>query len=173
MTNWKDVFFYQEASGTLVWRSRTSGSATDARFNTKTSGRIAGSIGMERDGGVRGIVIGYRGKDLYAHRIIWEMHNGPIPAGMMIDHINGNPLDNRTCNLRLATREQNYHNQGLSGRNTSGIKGVHFDKARGKWRAEIRFYNKIVGLGRFETKGLAAVARAKAAIRYHGAFARI
>ena len=101
------------------------------------------------------------------------MNRGPIPECFVIDHINGNPLDNRLVNLRLATKEQNYHNQGRGMKNTSGIKGVHFDKDRNKWKAEIRFYNRVVSLGRFDTKGLAAVARVKAAIRYHGEFWRV
>lgn len=46
-----------------------------------------------------------------AHRIIWEMVNGPIPAGAVIDHINGNAKDNRIENLRLATISQNGLNQ--------------------------------------------------------------
>ena len=173
---WSNVFSYDHSTGNLTWMPRTGGTPVDARFNTKTSGRVAGSPcyhGPERNKKPRGIAIGYRGQDLYAHRIVWEMHHGPIPEGLVIDHINGNPLDNRLSNLRLATKTQNYHNQGLGMKNRSGIKGVHFDKARGKWRAEIRFYNKVVGLGRFDTKGMAAVARAKAALRYHGEFYRI
>ena len=174
--NWDDVFLYQAATGCLIWRQRKSGSPEDLRFNTKTSGKIAGALaynGPERNKKPRGITIGYKGQDLYAHRIVWEMHHGPIPEGFVIDHINGNPFDNRIQNLRLATKTQNYHNQGLGMKNTSGIKGVHYDKSRGKWRAEIRFYNNVVNLGRFDTKGMAAVARAKAALRYHGEFYRI
>lgn len=174
--NWSEVFEYNPDTGTLIWKKRTSGSVVDRRFNTKTSGKVAGARGhhsKKRPGKARGIVVGFHGKDLYAHRIIWEMVHGPIPEGMHIDHRNTNPFDNRLSNLRLATKEQNYHNQGLSTKNKSGIKGVHYDKARGKWRSEIRFYNKVVGLGRFDTKGMAAVARAKAALRYHGEFYRI
>ena len=172
--NWNEVFTYDGECGNLTWKPRLSGSPVDARFNTKTAGLVAGSAGIDSGGKrYRGIVIGYRGADYYAHRIIWEMHYGTIPEGMMIDHINRNPLDNRLENIRLATREQNYFNMGRSSRNTSGIKGVHFAKSKGLWRAEIRAFNKVRSLGYFRTKGLAAVARAKAAMRYHGAFARI
>lgn len=174
--NWSEAFDYNPSTGELVWNKRTGGTADDARFNTKTAGRIAGAPcynGRERNNKPRGIAVGYRGRDYYAHRIVWEMHHGPIPDGLVIDHINGNPLDNRLSNLRLATKEQNYHNQGRGMKNNSGIKGIHYDKSRGKWRAEIRFYNKVVTLGRFDTKGMAAVARAKAAIRYHGEFWRV
>ena len=171
--NWNEVFTYDLSSGILTWKPRLSGSAADKRFNTKTAGKVAGAVAAGKYNRPRGIAIGYRGKDFYAHRIVWEMHNGEIPIHMVIDHINGDATDNRLTNLRLATREQNYHNQGISLKNTSGIKGVHFDNARGLWKSEIRAFNRVISLGRFKTKGMAAVARAKAALRYHGEFARI
>jgi hypothetical protein len=174
--NWSEAFEYDQPTGFLRWRMRTGATPVDARFNTKTAGQIAGSLsynGPERNNKPRGVSVGYRGRDYYAHRIVWELHHGPIPSGMVIDHINGNPFDNRLCNLRLATMEQNYHNQARGMKNKSGIKGVHYDKVRGKWKAEIRFFNKAITIGRFDSKGLAAVARAKAAIRYHGKFWRV
>lgn len=51
------------------------------------------------------------GKRLYVHRIIYEMHNGPIPKGLQIDHVDGNPSNNRIENLRLATNAQNSMNK--------------------------------------------------------------
>lgn len=66
-----------------------------------------------------------------------------------IDHINGNPLDNRKCNLRICTQELNSVNKAISIRNKSGVQGVGFDKERNKWGAEIRFHNKKCYLGRW------------------------
>ena len=104
------------------------------------------------------------------HRIIWEMHNGPIPSGMVIDHINGNVEDNRLENLRVATNAENMRNRGCTYANQYGLKGVSWMKAAGKYQAGIKVDGKRIALGLFPTKGLAAVSYAKASLRYHGAF---
>ena len=67
------------------------------------------------------------------HRIVWEMHNGAIPKGMCIDHINRVRDDNRIENLRLVTSSQNALNSKLKSTNTLGIKGVY--KEKDKWKA--------------------------------------
>lgn len=59
--------------------------------------------------------VNYRRKALMVHRIIWEMTHGPIPKGHVIDHMNGDPTDNRIENLRLATGSQNSRNQSGKG----------------------------------------------------------
>ncbi|MBJ2270846.1 HNH endonuclease [Pseudomonas sp. MF6772] len=64
----------------------------------------------------------YKGKALAAHRIVWELHNGPIPAGWLVDHKDRNKLNNRIENLRLATKAQNSAN---STRKRSLPKGVY------------------------------------------------
>ena len=70
-----------------------------------------------------------------------------------IDHINGDKLDNRRENLRLATRREQSMNPSdpLSVRNTSGYRGVHFTKATQKWSAQIGVAHRQVYLGQFET----------------------
>ena len=70
------------------------------------------------------------------HRIVWEMHNGAIPKGKFIDHINRVRDDNRIENLRLVTIAQNALNSKLKSTNTSGIKGV-FRKGN-RWEARYR-----------------------------------
>jgi len=108
-----------------------------------------------------------------AHRIAWVLSYGREPDGH-IDHINGNKSDNRIMNLREATPSQNMFNRGAQSNNACGLKGVCFNpKIRGskKWSAEICENRKRHKLGLFSLKSLAAVAYAKAAIRYHGKFA--
>lgn len=60
-----------------------------------------------------------------------------IPEGMLVDHINGNPDDNRWANLRLASKKVNAHNTGLKSWNKTGRRGVSWDKARNKYRAAL------------------------------------
>lgn len=95
---------------------------------------------------------------------------GNIPEGMVVDHKNGNGLDNRRENLRICTRSQNNINKRKKG-TTSKYKGVYFEKARNKFRSHIVVESKIIFLGRYETELEAALAYDKASCTYHGEFA--
>jgi HNH endonuclease len=94
------------------------------------------------------------------------------PPGVQIDHRNGNGLDNRRENLRLATNTQNSYNARRSRRNTSGIKGVSWNKHNQRWEAYIRANGKRRHLGYYQQLEDAAAARTKAELEYHGEFAR-
>lgn len=81
------------------------------------------------------------------HNAIWEKVIGPIPIGSTVDHKNGNGLDNRLDNLRLATPEQQALNRSLASNNTSGYIGVSWSKSCRKWHASVmlagdRIYSK-------------------------------
>jgi hypothetical protein len=93
------------------------------------------------------------------------------PPEYYVDHINGDPSDNRRQNLRLATELDNQRNMCLPKHNTSGFKGVSFRKDRGKFRAYISLHNKTKHLGTFENAEDAARAYDKAARFYFGSFA--
>lgn len=108
----------------------------------------------------------------FMHRIILSrMLERPLLRSEHVDHIHHNTLDNRRLEIRLASPSQNQHNRGMQVRNTSGFKGVSYEKARGCWLALIGFQNKRYNLGRFPTAIEAAIAYDKAARELHGAFA--
>jgi hypothetical protein len=95
------------------------------------------------------------------------------PSVKKVDHINGNTLDNRRANLRLASNAQNLHNCKVARtNNTSGFKGAIFDKRIGRWAAQIRFRGKRYNLGYFDTPELAAQEYDRAARLLFRQFAR-
>ena len=101
------------------------------------------------------------------HRLIMN-----APAGTDVDHINGDGLDNRRANLRLATRSQNMCNRGPNANNKSGYKGVSWMPKLGKWRATIVVNGKQTHLGLFSTPEDAHATYCDAAKRLHGSFWR-
>ena len=89
-----------------------------------------------------------------------------------VDHIDGDGLNNRSSNLRNATRAENAQNRGMHSNNTSGYKGVRFCKDRNRWRAEIYLNGKAKNLGHYDTAESAAAAYREAASIFHGEFSR-
>ena len=146
MINWNELFLYMD--GELYWKIRGPG-----RFLNKPAGALTNN-------GYKAIRFNY--KRYLNHRIIWEMHNEEIPTGLIIDHKDGNKLNNNISNLRLATLSQNQGNSKKQRNNTCGYKGVI--KCRNKFQAQIRFNNKKYHLGVFGTPyeaHLAYIAKAK------------
>lgn len=103
----------------------------------------------------------------------WKLHRLIIPDAEVIDHINGNGLDNRRVNLRACTHAENSRNRRRQHNNRSGYTGVYFHKGNNGWIAQIKVNNQMVYLGTFATAEEASAARDLAARRYHGRFARL
>lgn len=117
----RELFEYRD--GRLYWKVSPS---RGVREND-----LAGSLSSE--GYVR---VGVKGREYFAHRLIWLYHNGYFPENQ-IDHINRKRDDNRIKNLREASRSCNLRNMKLDKRNTSGITGVCWNKYRKKWVVSI------------------------------------
>lgn len=151
----KELFEYRD--GHLYWKE-TRGSVQ--------KGDRAGSLAIDKQKRFR---CGVDGKDYFVHRLIFLWHHGYLPK--VIDHINGNPMDNRIDNLREATQSNNMMNAKIFNTNTSGIKGVSFDKRTQSWAAYVWKNYARIWLGRFPTIEQAKQAVQEARIKYHKEFA--
>lgn len=101
------------------------------------------------------------------HQLIMD-----LSSGLVVDHANGDGTDNRRGNLRPATITQNNRNRGKTVANTSGFKGVTWDKRQKGWVAQIQVDKKCVRLGHFLEIDAAAQAYASASSKFHGDFGR-
>lgn len=180
--DWHKYFTYDAVAGVLIWKNRPIDEFIGERewkiWNTSRAGRVAACEARTKEGVPMSVVVGcnkFKPQTMRAHRIIWEMHYGRIPEKMEIDHRDGNPFNNKLSNLRIATSAQNGCNSRVRSHSKSRLKGVHYRENRpNPWRAAIKVMGgKVKYLGHFPTKGLAAVAYAKAALRYHGEYFRV
>lgn len=103
---------------------------------------------------------GLKGKRIYMHRFILKVDGN-------IDHINKNKLDNRKKNLREANKRINSINRGLQSNNTSGYKGISWNKGLGKWEAYIWNNRVKITLGYYKSINIAIMHRKKAERSYH------
>ena len=132
----KDLLHYDPGTGAFTWKVRRGGTAK--------AGSEAGSV----------VKAGYRfisviGQRFYAHRLAFFYETGEWPKGD-VDHINGNPLDNRWCNLRDVDRATNIENQRKPHEDSgSGLLGVTSVGAR--WRAQIQVNQKRKHIGYYAT----------------------
>lgn len=112
---------------------------------------------------------------VHGKKRILRMHHMIVPLrdGFMIDHKNGDGLDNRRDNLRLVTKSQNMMNMATTVASKSGYKGVSWHKYANKWRAYIVKNYRQINLGLFDDKLDAVRAYNQAAKIYHGEYARL
>lgn len=126
------------------------------------------SVGLEFSGAiaVRTVRTPDGQKIIYMHRFITD-----APAGMDIDHINHDRLDNQRSNLRICAHIENTRNLPIRPNGTSQYKGVSWDKKNQKWIVYIKVNYKPMNLGRFTDEIEAAKAYDSAARHYFGEFA--
>ena len=129
------LFEYKD--GDIYWKPRSRGQFKTPQgygaFKAQCEGKIA------RVGKRSGYwIVKINGEHFSVHRIIYIMHFGDLKADVEVDHIDNCKTNNIISNLRHTKREGNTCNTVLCVRNTSGIKGVSFDAARGKWCAQIK-----------------------------------
>lgn len=110
-------------------------------------------------------------KDENGRSFTLQMHR--LLMGGMADHGNLQTLDNRRCNLRLASFSENNRNKAISRSNTSGLKGAFWHKGKKKWAAGIRVKGRSKHLGYFSTREAAHAAYRVAAVAEAGEFARL
>lgn len=135
-----------------------------AHVDKRDENLVSGYRWYRSRGYVRHTIPGNKGI-LILHRMLL----GVTDPKIFIDHIDGDPLNNRRYNLRLCTHAENMRNRN-SASGASRFKGVHL--CRGSWRAVIQFNGKKIGLGSFSRESMAAKAYDKAAKEYFGEFAK-
>ncbi len=104
---------------------------------------------------------------IFLHRLILAP-----PPGKIVDHVDGDTLNDRRSNLRACSHGENMRNSG-SRCGSSRFKGVSFDAARGRWQAHIHADGRSRALGRFDEEEAAARAYDQAAHKHFGEFARL
>ena len=119
---------------------------------------------------------GYRdtrlfGKIYQTHRLIYLMHHGVLPE--FVDHIDNNCLNNRIENLRPTTKSQNAFNRRMRSNNTSGVKGVSWNKRNRKWMVRVCVEGKEHYFGLHDDLQVATDIANKARLELHGEFARM
>lgn len=133
--NWNDIFYYSEDSPTgLRWKS----TRRNPRFNNITAlkDEVAGCLRFYKNGLPRNSAVSVNNKSYYIHRIIYEMLTGcKIEKGCVIDHVDGNPHNNRIDNLKKVLSADNSHNVKKMSHNKSGITGVVYCQSTNSWRA--------------------------------------
>jgi len=141
----KEVLCYNQDTGAFLWL-QSRGAAK--------SGHLAGSTCS--DGYT---LIKISGKSYKAHRLAWLYVHGVWPREQ-IDHINGNRRDNRMCNLREASKKQNRENTKLHSSNSTGFRGVYWDKEVQKFRAQVKHNGRAECIGYFDSAEMAGAAAA-------------
>lgn len=154
----KELFSYDPDTGIFVPLTKRKGVVPSTQH-----------VGWKKSGGY--ILITVDGRVHRAHRLAWLYVYGTWPT-LHIDHIDGNPANNRISNLREAEVWQNMANSKKPHTNTSGYKGVQWHKGAQKWMSQIRVNGRTIYLGLFDDPAEAHAAYCAKAQETKGEFAR-
>lgn len=144
----KEILHYNPSTGAFVWTE-------NKQWRQKKTGY------MDKDGYH---IIMIDGRNYRAHRLAWLYVYGEFPPHQT-DHINHDRADNRISNLRSVTNQENQMNRRFTG-NSSGFRGVYWDKPREKWASKIKVNQKMINIGRFDSIEEAIGSRLTAEIEY-------
>lgn len=166
----RSLVYLDSNTGALYWKKRSPDQFTGTAKKSAEycanawNGRFANKEALTAKGnGYKHGCINY--KYFRAHRVVYALYHNKWPD-YGIDHINGNPLDNRPCNLRDVPSIENSRNMKLSKRNKSGHTGVSYIKRERRWKAHVVVKGKALHIGQYATKNEAILARQNANLQY-------
>lgn len=168
-----EMLGYCPATGILTWKPRPMKDFRSYKAwvtrNSRMEGKEAGSKQYDPKSKLpRSIGVFVNGYVRKASHVVLAMHGVIVESGQVVDHINGNPFDNRLENLRVCEQAQNTRNRKIPSTNRSGYMGVSFDSNVGKWSSSAAAKR----IGYFQCPTSAAIAYDKWVIKNFGAFAR-
>lgn len=166
----RKLISYDPGTGKMFWKARTAEWWADGfrtaegianNWNSQFAGKEAFTYAM-RKGHLQGRIFN---RSFLAHRVAWAIHHGVWPTHQ-IDHINGDPSDNRAANLRDVPNKENHRNMKRPTSNTSGVVGVQWVSRFNLWLASIGIDGKTVYLGMFKRFQDAVTARKEGEAKY-------
>lgn len=161
----KELVNYDPETGEIIWKTRPFDGFANSGAGATWNKRFAGKPAFAASKG-HGYKHGSLGGRLYsAHRVAWAVHYGEWPG--VIDHINGDPSDNRIANLRSVDWSENSKNKRLQSNSPQAHFGIRLRE--GKWQARIKVRGVLRHLGSFKTYDDALLARraAEARLGFH------
>jgi hypothetical protein len=152
----KKLLEYNPETGVFTWK-------VDVAKNRKAGMVAGGKVGTYW-------FISINGCGYYAQRLAWLFAHGVDPGENNVDHIDRNKFNNAISNLRLASYSENARNQKVRAGHPTGTMGVHWNKVKQRWQANISVNGKRVNLGRYKTFEEAVAARREGEVVYFGEF---